>query len=133
MTNEVSISLEEWIDRGYRRYDVSPTNREVNRLADFLLQKRFDDELGKKYYITVYSYDRDKYPPHAREHVKNLPRYGYMPSAHFSLRDHQPFFNIEMNGIRSIDEVESYFERFWEMLNKPYYELFETGDDFEST
>lgn len=128
MTNEMSIPLEEWLDRGYRRYDISEKSRDLNKLADFLLQKRFDDENGKKYYITVYTYDRDKYPQHAREHVKDLPRYGYMPSVHFSLRDGQPFFNIEMNAPRSIDEVESYFERFWEMLNRPYYEKNE-GDD----
>lgn len=126
--SEVSISLEEWTDRGYRRYEVSDNAREINKLADFMLQKRFDDERGKKYYVTVYCYDREKYPPHAREHVKDLPRYGFMPTVHFSLREDRPFFNIEMSGIRSIDEVESYFEKFWELLKNPYYELFETGE-----
>lgn len=116
---------QEWIDRGYRHYEVSENSREFNRLADFILQKRFDDEVGKKYYITVYCYDRSKYPDHALEHVKDLPRYGYMPTVHLALRDNQPFFNVEMNGITSIDEVESYMEKFWLLLNKPYYEEFD--------
>jgi hypothetical protein len=113
------IKPQEWIDRGYRRYDISYERREMNKLADFMLQKRFDDEVGKKYFITVYCYDRKKYPP---EHQKNLPEFGYMPTAHFALRDNNPFFNIEMNGINNIDEVESYFELFWNTLNQPYYE-----------
>lgn len=117
------MEVQEWIDRGYRRYEVPENSREFNKLADFILQKRFDDEVGKKYYITVYCYDRSKYPDHALEHVKDLPRYGYMPTVHLALRDNQPFFGIEMNGITSIDEVESYMEKFWLMLNKPYYEL----------
>jgi hypothetical protein len=112
------IKPQEWIDRGYRYHDIPYKQRELNRLADFMLQKRFDDENGKKYYITVYCYDRKKYPVEYRDNTE----FGYMPTAHFSLRDNNPFFNIEMNGINNIDEVESYFELFWNTLNRPYYE-----------
>lgn len=121
---DANISPQEWIDRGYRRYDISESSREINKLADFLLQKRFDDNIGKKYYITVYCYDRKRYP---KEHQVNLPEYGYMPTSHFSLRDNQPFFEIQMNGISDIDQVEKYFELFWSALNEPYYEKFESS------
>jgi hypothetical protein len=117
------IKPQEWIDRGYRRYDITPDRREMNKLADFLLQKRFDDEIGKKYFITVYCYDRKKYPA---EHQRNLPEFGYMPTSHFALRDDKPFFNIEMNAVSDIDEVESYYDIFWNTLGRPYYEKFET-------
>lgn len=122
---ETIIDVQEWIDHGYRRHEVSENSRVINKLADFILQKRFDDEVGKKYFITVYCYDRSKYPTHAREHVKDLPRYGYMPTMHLALGDSRPFFTIEMNGIASIDEVESYMEKFWDFLNQPYYEKFD--------
>lgn len=116
---EKDIPVQEWLDKGYRRYEVAPNNRELNKLASFMLQKRLDDEKGKKYFITVYCYDRKNYPDYMRN---NMPEIGYMPTAHFSLRDDRPFFNIEMNAPNSVEEAESYFELFWETLNNPYYE-----------
>ena len=115
------IAVEEWIANGYRRYEVLHA-KELHKLADFILQKRFDDEVGKKYFITVYCYDRSKYPQEMSAHIKNLPRYGYMPVVNFNLGDNMPFFNIEMNSVKSIDEVEDYFEGFWRHLKSPYYE-----------
>jgi hypothetical protein len=41
-----------------------------------------------------------------------------------SLEGMSPFFNIEMNNIEKIQELEAYFEKFWEVLGKPYYEEF---------
>lgn len=114
------LTVEDWTDRGYKRFEISDNARDINKLADFMLQRRFDDGKGKKYFITVYCYDRNRYPAHIRERLHE--RYGFMPTVHMSLRDNQPFFNIEMNGITSIDEVESYMEKFWLMLDKPYYE-----------
>ena len=54
------MTPDDWIAAGYKRYEVR--NKQTNKLADFLLQKRFDDDVGKKYFITVYCYDRTKYP-----------------------------------------------------------------------
>lgn len=114
------LTVEDWTDRGYKRYEIPSKTRDFNKLADFMLQRRFDDEVGKRYFITVYCYDRDRYPAEIREKLHE--RYGFMPTVHFELGDNKPFFAIEMNAIKSIDEVESYFEKFWLMLGKPYYE-----------
>lgn len=118
------IPVEEWIDNGYKRHDISYDRREYNKLADFLFQKRFDDDNGKKYFITVYCYDRKKYP---YEHQKILPEIGYMATAQFVLGDDSPFFNIEMNNVSDIKEVEEYFDMFWETFKRPYYERFDTA------
>jgi len=88
-------TLQDWLDRGYRRFEIADYMRSINKNADFMLQKRFDDERGKKYYITVYCYDRSRYPEHAREY---LPEIGFMTDVQFQLGDHKPFFNITINA-----------------------------------
>jgi hypothetical protein len=119
------MKLNDWTERGYRRYEVAHNNREMNKLADFILQKRIDDKRGKKYFITVYCYDRTKYPDPHREFFKDRP-IGYMPTVQMVLGDDKPHFNIEMNGdFFFVDEVEAYFEKFWNLLERPYYEEFE--------
>ena len=112
---------DDWITAGYKWHDVS--NHDLHKHASYLLQKRFDDEEGKKYFITVYCYDRSKYPP---PHNKGI---GYMPTAHFTLGDNMPFFNVEMNGIESwdggVNGVEAWFDALWKGFGKPYYEKWE--------
>lgn len=121
----MKIELEDWFDAGYTLYEVK--NKDYNKLADFLLQKEFTDEEGIRYYITVYTYDRTKvqyYLQNNDETIERDGRYGYMPHAQFNLGRHKPFFEITMNSINSIREVEVYYEDFWYMLCKPYYELY---------
>jgi hypothetical protein len=49
-----------------------------------------------------------------------------MPTVQMVLGDDKPHFNIEMNGdFFFVDEVEAYFEKFWNLLERPYYEEFE--------
>ena len=49
-----------------------------------------------------------------------------MPSVNINMGDDKPFFYIEMNGdFFFVDEVEAYFEKFWNLLEQPYYEEFE--------
>lgn len=126
------MTPDDWIAAGYKRFDVA--NKEMNKLADFLLQKRFDDDKGKKYFITVYCYDRTKYPEHYRQwlidnrsHV-GINTIGYMPTAQFVLGDNLPHFDIEMSGIESmtggIKAVEDWFEVFWKVFRQPYYEKY---------
>lgn len=117
------MTLDDWLAAGYKRYEV--TNKEMNKLADFLLQKRFDDDEGKKYFITVYCYDRTKYPERYRSNVEERP-IGFMPTAHFALGDNLPHFEITMNGIETmtggIQVVDDWFEVFWKVFRQPYYE-----------
>jgi hypothetical protein len=117
------MTPDDWIAAGYKRHDVA--KKEMNKLADFLLQKRFDDDEGKKYFITVYCYDRTKYPEPYRSHVEGNT-IGYIPTAQFVLGDNLPHFNIEMNGIEllqgGIKAVEDWFEVFWKVFRQPYYE-----------
>lgn len=114
------MEIKDWIDAGYKRFEL--TDRLLNKNADFGLQKSFRDEQGKKFYITVYVYDRDKYP-----NKYKVDRYGFMPTANFDLRDNQPFFNVDMNGTFTIEECEAWFERMFEFFGRPYYALYENA------
>ena len=122
----MKIELQEWFDAGYTLYEVK--NKDFSKLADFLLQKKFTDEEGIRYHITVYTYDRSKveyyYLDRNKENIERDGRYGYMPHAQFNLGDGKPFFEITMNAINSIREVEVYYEDFWCALLKPYCELY---------
>ena len=114
--------LDDWIAAGYKRFELD--NSPINKLADFGLPKLFRDDTGKRYYITVYVYDRTCYPGYPWNDA--MPeQYGFMPTAQFHVGEEgsyeQPFFNIEMNGRFTITEAEEWFAKIWELFGKPYY------------
>ena len=49
------LTIQNWLDAGYKKYYGGHLNN-----ADFLLQKRFDDEVGKKYFIDIWVYEHSK-------------------------------------------------------------------------
>ena len=114
--------LDDWIAAGYKRFELNTAP--LNKNADFGLQKLFRDDTGKQYYITVYVYDRTRYPGYPWDSKDDAP-YGFIPTAHFFVGEEgahsQPFFNIEMNGRFNITEAEEWFAKIWELFGKPYY------------
>ena len=116
------MTLDDWLSAGYKRFEMN--NSPINKSADFGMQKLFSDDTGKRYYITVYVYDRSRYPgyPWGKD---DEPQYGFMPTTHYTVgKDDEynyPFFNLEMNGTFTIAEAEAWFEKAWEMFGKPYY------------
>lgn len=112
--------LDEWIAAGYKRFETR--NNSLNKNSDFGLQKLFRDEIGKRYYITVYVYDRTRYPGYPWLE-KEPQQYGFMPTAQFHTND-TTFFNIEMNQVSgpfNIAEMEEWFDSLWRFFGKPYY------------
>lgn len=114
----MSLTLQDWIDAGYVRYCLNG-DKQFNKLADFLLQKLIKDTNGKKYYISVYVYDRKSYPDYVQSKV---PEFGFMPVIHLALGDDMPFFEVQMNGIsnKTVADVEKYFDKFWAAAGSPY-------------
>lgn len=112
---------EDWIAAGYRSYPA--TGR---RSEDQVLQKLVGDHRGRRYYITVYVYDRSRYMQHLGPDAQlGMPRWAFMPEVQFQGRDGAPTFDITMNGDFSIVDVDVYYEQFWRQLGCPYYELWE--------
>lgn len=112
------MNPEDWIAAGYRRFEL---HSEFNKRADFGLQKRFDDEKGKKYFITVYVYD-NKTLPMWNEIKQHTKEYGFMPNVQFRIGNDDPFFDITIGGTFDIARCESEIERLWVHFGCPYYE-----------
>lgn len=115
------MTTDDWISAGYKRFEIPPKNKTINNNADFLLQKRFDDHVGKRYYITVFCYDRTAYPP---PHNNGI---GFMPTVQFVIESEnkRPFFNIELNDFQDIATVEAWVHTLWDLFGRPYYEELE--------
>ncbi len=104
------LTTKDWLDAGYKRYDGNNLNN-----ADFLLQKRFDDTEGKKYYIDVWVYDFSRWNP-------SYPKESFQPEVQFQ-RQEDMTLNITflMNQDSTIADIEEDVEEMWIFLDKPYY------------
>lgn len=115
------MDIKDWIDAGYARWET--LGKEINRLADFGLQKCIRDDEGKRYYITVYVYDRTRYPGYPWKDEKPEP-YGFMPTVQFST-EAGPIYDLTINGTFTVQSAESDIARLWEHFGRPYYERYE--------
>ena len=112
------MTPEDWINAGYKEFSIPKINK-TYRLADRAFQKFFEDEVGKRYALTVYAYDRSVF------HICDIEPWGFSVDVQFKLGDSEPFFNVQMNAINSVEECEAWFEKIWVVLDKPYYRLWE--------
>lgn len=111
------MTPENWINAGYCRFESY--GGLLNRNADFGLQKRFDDENGRKYFITVFVYGK----------LDDTRQYVFMPTVNINLGYGKPSFNIDMHGIFNIAQVEEHIEKLWVHFGRPYYAV--TGNRVE--
>ena len=110
------LTIQDWLDAGYKRYNGSRLKN-----ADFLLQKRFDDANGKKYFIDVWVYEHSKH----EYYIKNsaIPPVAFQPEVQFQRGEDMPLnMTFIMNNDSTIAEVEQQVECLWLFLEKPYYE-----------
>ena len=103
---------------GYHRFN----SKQWREYAAYGLQKRFDDERGKKYFIEVYVYDnRDLMQ---RGHPG--PEFSWEAELHVSSDGTERYDRLQFWGqYESLDEFHAHADRFWEFAGKPYYELFD--------
>lgn len=78
-------------------------------------QKRFDDDKGKKYFITIAEYDNleDKNRQFSQE-------FSYSPFTQFET--HGATFDVEMLNPQSVEQMEEFFENIWFKMDCNYYE-----------
>lgn len=113
------LTTQDWLDAGYKKYYGNHLNN-----SDFLLQKRFDDEVGKKYFIDVWVYEYSKYEYY--NHNPALPPVGFQPEVQFQRGDKMTLdITFIMNQDSTITEIEQEVECFWLFLEKPYYRKWE--------
>ena len=116
MTNNESITVEDWLNAGYKKYKQQSFNS-----ADYLPQKCIRDKHGKCYYINVRVYEH-----FTKDYFKDnggIPRVGFSPEVQFQ-RGSKSTMDVSLiiNNSTSIAEVEREFYDLWVMLGKPYYD-----------
>ena len=102
---------------GYRKYTA---NEIVFPFADFFMQKRFDDEKGKKYYI-----DFVHYPKLRPDDPNNRPYNG--ESWMVEMRQNEPYqLQFRYHRPESIEIAEYKVDKFWvKICDGVHYDLFE--------
>lgn len=106
-----------FLEKGYKEFSPSELDSEA---VSKCFQKRFDDEIGKKYFITVKKYDWSAYPEY------NIPEnYSYeFDTQLYQFETHYPINLIFFSGW-NIDSVEKHLENLWNDKDYDYYEKFE--------
>ena len=106
-------------EAGYVQFPAIPVDSEG---VECHFQKRFDDEIGKKYFITV-----DKYAPiiHSKTGEPFGPAYEFTMQLCDKVTDAP--VNIRMFGGWELDAAEKRAEEIWHMGCWDYYERF--GED----
>ena len=108
------------LKRGYKIYKANSFDSYQK-----LFQKRFDDDKGIKYFITIEKYDFG--------YVKNSLHYNVTAQFHFekerkckcvNLQYSADFLPNEYREVTSIEEFEQFFEDFFKIMKPEYYELF---------
>ena len=96
------------IRRGYKEFPPTPYDRYVSKC----FQKRFDDKIGKKYFITVCKYD----PIHPMDSV------GYEYNIQLKNINNENPINLNYFAGWEVEEVEEYMDKLWATGLFGYYE-----------
>ena len=120
------MKVEDLVNAGYRKYEDYYHKVTYGYAFKGLYQKRFDDDVGKKYFIdiVVLSYE-----------MHGQPYTGFKTTSQFNSDEtHNETFNVEyiVNQEDSIEKVEEFFDKMWSKLNLAYYEKFEIAPTQES-
>lgn len=103
------------IEYGYKKW--IPNSR--IDLFDYSYQKRFDDDLGKKYFIDFQFYDYTKYYKDHGISVKASVTFNNDNEEPGKL-DKPVWLDFDFN---SIEQAETFVEVMWKASNSQYYEL----------
>lgn len=120
------LTVQDWIEQGYKKF-----NSNFKEYADFGLQKLIKDDLGKKYYITVWVYENSK-KGFFREGMQEV---SFSPDVQFRIgelkgKEELPTVNMAfiLNESSTIQQVQEMIEGYWLSSSKPYYELYSEGE-----
>ena len=108
------------IERGYKTFEKSNLD---SKYIDRLFQKRFDDDVGKKYFITI-----KKWEPVDLKWTDEIlgPSYEYITQFYFG-NENNPVnpVNLDFFGGWDIEDAENKIEELWRAGNFEYYEKWE--------
>lgn len=122
LQKEFILELDDWINAGYKRFNQATMNN-----SDYLVQKLFADDKGKRYYLTVYVYEHFNKEYYSRL-LPGISKFSFTPDVQFQQGD-KPTVDIKLilSKDHTIKDVEQQIEVLWESLGKPYYELYDNN------
>ena len=106
-------------DLGYHDYSPTPYDSE-NIVLRF--QKRFDDEIGKRYFIDVIKWDNKFIPVHSRP--QTFKQYDYEYEAQMYKKDTHDAVDFHFHTSWTIEMVEEFMKTQFETGLYDYYEKF---------
>ena len=109
-----NMTDEELLSRGYREFKPGPFDGEY---VEKMFQKRFDDDVGKKYFITVrkwagytHPYTGAEFPPSYECHTQMYTK------------EKEDAISFEFLSSWSLGDVERHVEQLWETGLYRHYE-----------
>lgn len=108
-------SDEYFLNEGYKKYPRSPIDPDGVKC---LFQKRFDDDKGKKYFITIKKWDWHQY----KDRMGNSPLITYEYETQLYRKDTHDAVDIEWHSSWNLEDVEQMAEDLWETGWFDYYE-----------
>ena len=108
------------LSKGYHQYKPTPFDND-HIVARF--QKRFDDEIGKKYFIDVIKWSNEFIPFDKRDNWWKPYTYEY--HTQITASENENALNLEFFSSWSLDDVEKFVEDFFEKMKPNYYEKWE--------
>lgn len=105
------------LERGYKEY---PPTRFDSEMTVAMFQKRFDDNVGKKYFINVTKNSWDFVPESRRD--KWWVPFTYEYEVQVTKFEEEKPINLNFFSGWSLDEVETFMEEFFEKMNLNHYE-----------
>lgn len=107
MTDEYILS------KGYKEF--KPTQIDSPNVIK-CFQKRFDDDKGKKYFITIKKWDWREF------HGEDMPDYSYELGTQLYKKDFHYPLNLTFFSGWTVDDVENHLEEIWNPDIYDYYE-----------
>lgn len=103
------LTAQDFLDAGYRKFDYTGLRNQ----AAFGLQKRFGDDTGIKYFITIWAY-----APY-----RTGTDWSFSPDLQFS-RHGKATMNIELllDSDATVQSIEEDVANLWDTLDANYYE-----------
>lgn len=109
------------LQHGYKEYP--PTSFDNNSIVA-RFQKRFDDNVGKKYFINVIKWSNDYVPiAHRNEY---WTQFTYEYEAQVTMDGEEDALNLNFFSSWTLERVEDFMVKFFDKMNPNYYE---TWDD----
>ena len=103
------MNLQDWTDAGYTKFS---NVKHVRPYASYGLQKKITDSSGVRYFIIVYVYEY-------HDHISFAPDIQFRTIDRFTVNS-----DLILESTSTIKEVESFFDRLWEITGSVYYDYY---------